>query len=130
MSDDTQCEAMFSYDAATENQKTIPVDVAEDEWNRTEREGRAAAARAQAWATNAPDAPYGGFKMSKQALDHAAQKEVAKLTVAALYATFDVELLKQVLAIALQYEGKDRHAEVALMNETLAELIERREAEQ
>ena len=130
MSDDTQCEAMFSFDAATENQKTIPVDVAEDEWNRTEREGRAAAARAQAWATNAPNAPYGGFKMSKQALDHAAKKEVAKLTVSALYATFDVELLKQVLAIALQYEGKDRHGEVELMNEALAELIERREAEQ
>ena len=78
---------------------------------------------------HAPDTPYGGFEMPREAWNEVAKKELADMTVSALYATFDVEMLEEILAIGRRYEGEHRREEVLYMNEALAALIERRKAE-
>lgn len=67
--------------------------------------------------------------------DHAillseAKKELAAPTVAALYASFTVEMLEEILAIGRKYEAESDREEVLYMNEALVSEIARRKGEQ
>jgi len=65
-----------------------------------------------------------------EALSQQAKQEMAAMMIRAMYATFDVDMLEQILAIGQRYISETRQDEVLLMNEALALEIERRKASQ
>jgi hypothetical protein len=60
----------------------------------------------------------------------AAKKELAALAVSAMYASFDVAMLEEILDVGRKYATETDRDEVRLMNEALAEEIERRKQEE